>query len=219
MLYDYKFMIKKKVSIQIKSNHDEITVSDELMSDEISEELDEFGESRSGEFEMATTGTLRVADGRLELSYLESELTGMSGSRTSVSFDYKNPGVVSMIRTGSVSTVLIFEEGKRNICAYNTELMAFEICISTQKVMNNLTLEGGEIDIKYNVEFRGTTTERSHVHIKVTPMSNDKLVSTQNIHNLPDTSKIILSDHGMVTSNSYNCDFSHIISRQGKQGD
>lgn len=211
--YGYIYMIKKNVSIQITSNHDEIAISDELSPDDV----EEIAESRSGELEMTTTGTLKVADGRLVLSYLESELTGMNGSRTSVSFDYKNPGVVSMIRTGSVSTVLIFEEGKRNICAYNTELMAFEICINTFKVTNNLSLDGGDIDIKYTVEFRGATTEHAHVHLKVTPIPNNDIISKHSVHDFPDTSKIVSSGHNFSSCGSRNCDFSHIVSSQGKR--
>ena len=93
-----------------------------------------------------------------ELTYEESEITGMEGSRTSVIFDLDSPGLVSMIRNGTVSTALVFERGKRHHCVYNTPIMPFEICVRTIKVENDI-LEQGRLRLDYVIEIRGAKAE------------------------------------------------------------
>ncbi len=121
----------------------------------------------SNTIELESDGVMRLKDGRLEISYEETELTGMAGSTTAVSFEESAPGLVSMIREGSVNTVLIFEENKRNICAYETEYMPFEICIHTYDVDNRITCDGGTLSLDYVIEIHGSATERTKFTLEV----------------------------------------------------
>ncbi len=118
--------------------------------------------------EIRSQGTLTYENGRLTVSYDETELTGMEGATTTVFFDTGNPGVVTMLRYGSVSTALVFEKGKRHICAYNTPYMPFEICIFTRKIENTLTVDGGSIDLDYLIEIHGAKAERTLFSLRVT---------------------------------------------------
>lgn len=121
----------------------------------------------SNTIELESEGLLKVEDGRLEISYEETELTGMAGSTTAVSFAEDTPGLVSMIREGSVNTVLVFEQSKRNICVYETEYMPFEICIHTYNIENNLTRDGGTLSLDYVIEIHGSATERTRFTLEV----------------------------------------------------
>lgn len=121
----------------------------------------------SNTIELESEGVMRLKDGRLEISYEETELTGMAGSTTAVSFDESVPGLVSMIREGNVNTVLIFEEGKRNICAYETEYMPFEICIHTYNIDNQITRGGGTLSLDYVIEIHGSAAERTKFTLEV----------------------------------------------------
>ena len=111
--------------------------------------------------EMRTAATLTEKDGRIELAYDETELTGMEGSTTVLSFEESAPGVLTMLRYGAVSTALVFEEGKRHICAYETPYMPFEICIQTKTVRNRMTMDGGTVELDYLVEIHGAKAERT----------------------------------------------------------
>lgn len=125
-------------------------------------------ETESEKVEIDSEGVLRLSDERVEIEYFETELTGMAGACTSISFDRENPGLITMLRTGSVETVLVFEAGQRNACAYNTDVMAFEITVRTWDVRNDMTDDGGEIELDYSLEFRGASTEHTQIKIDVT---------------------------------------------------
>lgn len=138
--------------------------------DSIVIEGDESGEDESeNRIDVVTEGLIRRRDGRIELEYFETELTGMAGACTCISFEEQHPEIVTMIRTGSVATALVFEEGKRHVCAYNTEEAAFEICVNTSRVDNRMTERGGEILLDYCIEFRGASTEHTFIQIKAAP--------------------------------------------------
>ena len=61
--------------------------------------------------ELVTEGKYSFRDGRGELSYMESELTGMQGTRTSFTF---TPTEVVLSREGTLTSKMIFREGTKN---------------------------------------------------------------------------------------------------------
>ena len=157
---------KKEVRVRIKSVRYEVEAS--LFSDE-GERL----QSKSGTLEVEpetihinTLGTKNVENGRVEISYEETEATGMDGSTTAVTYMLDQPGVVSMIREGAVSTALVFEAGKRHHCMYRTPIMPFEICVHTLKVENRLG-ESGTLMLDYVIEIRGARAERTKFYMEV----------------------------------------------------
>ena len=77
--YLYIYMIKKNISIKIESSHDQIAVTEEARGSRIVDETEL--ETDSEKFEMTTEGILRVVDGRIEIEYFETEITGMAGAR------------------------------------------------------------------------------------------------------------------------------------------
>ena len=115
-----------------------------------------------------TEGKISLADGRFSVSYDESEATGMLGATTSVSFSLDQPEIISMIRSGSVSTALVFEERKRHHCLYKTPYMPFEICVHTLSTDNRLT-EDGTLSLDYVIEIRGAQAERTKFNMQILP--------------------------------------------------
>ncbi|MBO5938457.1 MAG: DUF1934 domain-containing protein [Clostridia bacterium] len=157
----------EEVRIRIKSVRYEVEAS--LFSEESDDLFRRMGDGQTPEpevIEINSVGALEQKDGRIELSYDETEVTGMEGSRTAVSFSENASGVVSMIREGMVSTVLIFEEGKRHHCVYNTPIMPFEVCVHTLKVDNRLC-EDGILLLDYIVEIRGAQAERTKFQMEI----------------------------------------------------
>ena len=116
--------------------------------------------------EINTLGKRTLEEGRVRISYEETEATGMDGSTTTVSFLKDQPEVVSMIREGMVSTVLVFEAGKRHHCLYQTPFMPFEVCVRTLKVKNRLA-EEGILELDYVIEIRGAQAERTKFRMEV----------------------------------------------------
>ncbi len=190
----------KKVMIKISAHQDEI--SDELFNsffgeenftdgefNEIDEALeralldvadveihgeDTDEESTATDAEIYTEGRLHISADRVTLSYEESEITGMEGAKTTVSYMKANPEFVMMVRRGTVNTALVFEPKKRHICSYNTPYMPFEICVRTLSVDNRLHTDG-EFSIEYVIEIRGATAEHNNLTIKLFDNEDKKL--------------------------------------------
>ena len=116
--------------------------------------------------EILSDGRLRLTPDIFSLSYEETELTGMEGSDTQISFHRNQPGLISMLRNGTVNTALIFEEGRRHICSYQTPLMPFEVCVYTRAVDNRL-LSDGILLLDYVVEIRGAEAEHCYLELNV----------------------------------------------------
>ena len=140
---------------------DDIVIEEEMLeeAEAAANEMDEEDEDAPVTAQMMMEGRLVMTSRRAELVYHESELTGMEGSVTKIGFDLNMPELVSMLRGGAVNTALIFEEGRRHICVYNTPFSSFEVCIHTLKVQNNI-LESGELYLDYLIEIHGARTER-----------------------------------------------------------
>lgn len=116
--------------------------------------------------ELLMEGRLVTTARRAELVYRESELTGMEGSVTKIGFDRGMPELISMLRGGSVSTALIFEQGKRHICIYHTPFSSLEVCVQTLEVRNEL-LTRGTLWLDYLIEIHGARTERCKMMLTV----------------------------------------------------
>ena len=114
--------------------------------------------------EINTDGFISHKDGRVEFTYDETELTGMEGAKTSISYSENDPSLVTMVRTGSVSTALVFENGKRHHCVYKTPYMPFEVCVHTVKVTNEIETKRS-LFIDYIIEIRGAKAERTKLEL------------------------------------------------------
>lgn len=127
---------------------------------------DELPPEDDGIIEIFTEGRFRDTADRVAISYDETEITGMEGARTTISFNKSNPELVTMTRTGNVNTALVFEPKKRHICTYNTPYMPFELCVRTLSLDNRLENDG-EFSIEYIIEIRGATAERNSLFLKI----------------------------------------------------
>jgi uncharacterized beta-barrel protein YwiB (DUF1934 family) len=161
-----KDMREKEVRIKLKSVIYEVQAS--LFSDDedmfFDDEAVEDPEPQN--IEINTVGVKRIENGRLEIYYDESEVTGMEGASTSISFDLSDKGIVTMLREGSVSTALVFESGRRHHCLYKTPYMPFEVCVNTLSVDNRLE-EDGTLFLDYLIEIRGAKAERTKFEMKI----------------------------------------------------
>ena len=81
-------------------------------------------EEDGGVMEMTTSALLEMEDGRVTIRYEESELTGMEGTTTEITFLESEPSLVTVQRTGSVRCALVLEAGKTHTGAYETPISA-----------------------------------------------------------------------------------------------
>lgn len=102
----------------------------------------------------------------VSVSYDETELTGMAGARSTVTYRTADRGLVTMIRSGLVSTAMTFKAHHRAICTYETPYMPFSIGIHALTVDNRLDTEG-ILKLDYIIEIKGARAERCEMTMKI----------------------------------------------------
>ena len=157
--------IKKKFNILITSEQSDYREAKETLI-----ELANLAEPDEGEVETCefyTEGDLVIsADGQFSLSYDESELTGMEGAVTSVNFDLSEPTLVTLMRSGAYRMAMVFEQGARHICTYQTPYMPIEMAVTTKKLENALTADGGYLYAEYSIDAGGMRCERAKIRLE-----------------------------------------------------
>ena len=102
----------------------------------------------------------------IAVTYDETELTGMAGARSTVTYRTCDRGLVTMIRSGLVSTAMTFKAHHRAICTYETPYMPFSIGIHALTVDNRLDTEG-VLKLDYIIEIKGARAERCEMEMKI----------------------------------------------------
>lgn len=103
----------------------------------------QYDDPQPDKVELVTSGRYYLRDGNYYISYHESELTGMEGTRTTLKVE---PGRVSITRTGSTHSQLVFVQGQRHNALYQTEYGPLNIATITELVHSSLSEEGGRLE-------------------------------------------------------------------------
>lgn len=114
--------------------------------------------------ELITDGKYSFNDGEGVFSYMESNLTGLEGTRTSFTV---NPGVVVMSREGSLNTQMIFQNGKKHFFLYDTPYGSATMGVDTHRIHSLLGEHGGYMEIDYVIDFENTIVGRNQFRINV----------------------------------------------------
>ena len=112
-----------------------------------------FSGNEENKVELTTKGTIETVEGGVSISYEESELTGMQGTTTQIVVNRN--GIITLNRSGTVNSCLVFEEGKKNISYYDTEAGAFSISVFANYLEAEINENGGSIEIDYVLEIDG----------------------------------------------------------------
>ena len=114
--------------------------------------------------ELMTEGTMELSEEGLTLRYHESALTGMEGTVTT--FTVEGPRV-TLTRSGSVNSQMIFEEGRQHTSLYETPFGELSVDIQTSRLRHNLTERGGVMEIRYSIAVEHNVTGRNCFKIRV----------------------------------------------------
>lgn len=122
------------------------------------------------ELELYTEGLLVYSpDGeaaQISLAYDESELTGMDGAHSVLTYHTTEPDLLHLIRSGSVTTALTFKPHHRALCVYETPYMPFQVGIHCLTVDNRL-IDEGRLLLDYIIEIRGAQAERCRMELEL----------------------------------------------------
>lgn len=119
---------------------------------------------------LVTEGTMVLQDGGWDITYQESELTGLEGVTTTFRIE---PSVITLKRTGKLNSQMVFRQGQRHDSLYQMEFGALMISVCPQQVLFDLTPEGGFIDLVYDIDIEQSTAGSIDYHLDIRAISEE----------------------------------------------
>ena len=98
--------------------------------------------------EIMTYGTFVKKGGSYYITYKETQTVGFEGCTTTIKIA-EDGSRVALLRFGRISTQLIIERDRRNICYYETEMGPVTLGVTGDGITSALTERGGTATIRY----------------------------------------------------------------------
>lgn len=121
--------------------------------------------------DFVTDGLYMYDDGVGCLSYMESEVTGLEGTRTSVMV---MPDKVVVDRDGMITSRMIFQEGSKNSFQYNTPYGMATFSMNTRHIFKDFNADGGQLKIDYVVDVEHAVVSRNLFKLTVSKQKQVK---------------------------------------------
>lgn len=122
--------------------------------------------------ELITRGSYACRGSLKKFSYMESELTGLEGTKTEFLI---RPEEVVMNRTGKVTSRMVFRLGQKHRFLYGTPYGTLAMGISTGYIDCDLDEQGGELELAYDLDFENALLSRNRISINIKEKSEKEL--------------------------------------------
>lgn len=123
-----------------------------------------YGKQEPEIIELVTEGTMEFANGGWDISYEESDLTGLAGVTTTFRVE---PGKVTLIRRGALNSQMVFQEGVSHDSLYEMEFGALMINVRATSVIHDIVPDGGMIDLVYQINIENTEAGEIDYHLDI----------------------------------------------------
>ena len=120
--------------------------------------------------ELVTDGIMELRDGGWDISYQESDLTGLSGVTTTFRVEM---GKVVLTRTGGLHSQMVFQQGISHESLYQMPFGALMISVRAEQVVFEITPDGGFIDLVYSIEIEQTEAGEIDYHLDIRTVDGD----------------------------------------------
>ena len=114
--------------------------------------------------ELVTEGEMEFADGGWNITYAESDLTGLAGVTTTFRVE---PDKVTLSRTGKLHSTMEFQIGTSHDSLYQMEFGALMISVTTKHLFFDILPEGGCIDLLYEIEIEKAESGTVDYHLDI----------------------------------------------------
>ncbi len=121
------------------------------------------------ETKLVTQGTMHTQDGVVEISYAETELTGLVGTTTSFCIEKDH---VCLKRTGTVQSTMNFIVGHEDRSLYDIGFGALMISIRTELIEINVNENGGTLRVGYNIVIEDEAAGCIEYTIEIKPIGS-----------------------------------------------
>ena len=114
--------------------------------------------------ELMTDGIMEFRDGGWDISYEESELTGLAGVTTTFRVE---PGKVTLTRKGALDSQMIFQENVVHESLYQMPFGALMLSVKATQVFFDIVPDGGVIDLSYNISIEHSEAGVIDYHLDI----------------------------------------------------
>ena len=114
--------------------------------------------------ELVTEGWMEFRSGGWDISYEESELTGLAGVTTTFRVE---PGRVVLDRSGALNSQMVFEEGVAHESLYQMAFGTLMLTVKASFVYYDIVSDGGTIDLSYNIDIENTEAGVIDYHLDI----------------------------------------------------
>ena len=121
-------------------------------------------EEEEDQLQFTTDGFYLLEGDTACISYFETEVTGMEGTRTSL---FVMPDQVVVDREGTVTSRMVFKEGLKSAFQYATPFGNANMGIDTRRIAQSMGETGGRVEIDYVVNMEHVVASRNKFEITV----------------------------------------------------
>ena len=114
--------------------------------------------------ELVTDGTMEFRTGGWDISYEESELTGLAGVTTTFRVE---PGKVTLTRKGPLNSTMVFQENVVHESLYQMPFGALMLSMKASRVFFDIVPDGGVIDLTYQIDIENTQAGEIDYHLDI----------------------------------------------------
>ena len=114
--------------------------------------------------ELMTDGIMEFRNGGWDISYEESELTGLAGVTTTFRVE---PGKVTLTRKGTLDSQMIFQENVVHESLYQMPFGALMLSVKATQVFFDIVPDGGVIDLSYNISIENSEAGVIDYHLDI----------------------------------------------------
>ena len=116
------------------------------------------------EIELVPEGTMEFRDGGWDISYEESELTGLAGVTTTFRVE---PDKVILSRTGNLRSEMVFQTGVPHDSLYQMAFGTLMITVCAKSVFFDIVPDGGVVDLVYSIEIEKNAAGMVDYHLEI----------------------------------------------------
>ena len=114
--------------------------------------------------ELVTEGAMEYRNGGWEISYAESELTGLAGVTTTFRVE---PDKVTLLRTGGLKSEMVFQRGVTHDSLYQMPFGALLLTVETTSIFYDIVPDGGSLDLSYRVTIENSQAGEIDYHLDI----------------------------------------------------
>ena len=114
--------------------------------------------------ELITEGTMEFRDGGWDISYEESELTGLAGVTTTFRVE---PGKAILERTGNLRSRMVFEKDVPHDSLYQMSFGTLMLTVCAKFLFVDILPEGGVLDLLYSIEIENNAAGMVDYHLDI----------------------------------------------------